>query len=438
MQNQENIGQETLSKTSAPERWGVYIHIPFCRQKCFYCDFPSFAGKDKFQEAYIEALCREIRQQGLFYRQQWGKPSTIYIGGGTPSILSEILLEQLLTTIAETLNLRSAPPLGELSPTATEGVPPQGRPEFTVECNPGTLTLSKLQILRRLGVNRISIGVQSFDDVLLHRIGRIHTGAQAVKAVQAARAAGFANVSLDLMYGLPGQSLDDLRNSMAQTFALAPDHISIYGLQLEAGTAFARMQEMGRLHLPDEDTERAMYEACREILFQRGFIQYEISNFGKIRNIRTNRTIKPFVSVSGHLRVHLRLDGKRKLYGFSVHRLVANAFIPNIQNLPQVNHIDGNPSNNNVDNLEWCTPSHNIRHAYDHDLINHESLKERGIQGTEKVSIKVNQYTKDGQFIRSYKSYQAAGRYVGVTGNAIKKCCKGEQKTAAGYKWKCA
>ena len=166
--------------------------------------------------------------------------------------------------------------------------------------------------------------------------------------------------------------------------------------------------------------------------------KYEISNFGKIRNIRTNRTIKPFVSVSGHLRVHLRLDGKRKLYGFSVHRLVANAFIPNIQNLPQVNHIDGNPSNNNVDNLEWCTPSHNIRHAYDHDLINHESLKERGIQGTEKVSIKVNQYTKDGQFIRSYKSYQAAGRYVGVTGNAIKKCCKGEQKTAAGYKWKCA
>ena len=282
MQNQENIGQETLSKTSAPERWGVYIHIPFCRQKCFYCDFPSFAGKDKFQEAYIEALCREIRQQGLFYRQQWGKPSTIYIGGGTPSILSEILLEQLLTTIAETLDLRSAPPLGELSPTATEGVPPQGRPEFTVECNPGTLTLSKLQILRRLGVNRISIGVQSFDDVLLHRIGRIHTGAQAVKAVQAARAAGFANVSLDLMYGLPGQSLDDLRNSMAQTFALAPDHISIYGLQLEAGTAFARMQEMGRLHLPDEDTVEAMYDLMTHELPAHGYARYEISNFAHL------------------------------------------------------------------------------------------------------------------------------------------------------------
>ncbi len=254
------IAKEPQTAGERPERWGVYIHIPFCRQKCFYCDFPSWAGREKYMQAYTEALCWEIQQQGSLFVQRWGQPATIYIGGGTPTALSNELLEKLLVQIEVTFGKAA---------------------EFTVEANPGTVDAAKLALLRQHGVNRLSLGVQSFDDALLRRIGRIHTGAEAVAAFQTARAAVFTNVSLDLMYGLPGQSLAALQASVEQALALAPEHISIYGLQLEENTAFARMQELGKLDLPSDDATEAMYDYMTTALPAAGYARYEISNFAR-------------------------------------------------------------------------------------------------------------------------------------------------------------
>lgn len=245
------------------KQWGVYVHIPFCRQKCFYCDFPSFAGRERYREEYVRALCQEIAVRGSFYVQRWGKPATIYIGGGTPSALPAALMQKLLLAIGAVFRLA------------------EGKTEFTVECNPGTVDAAYLSMMRTHGVNRLSFGVQSFDDGLLRGIGRIHDGQQAVQAVAMAKAAGFANISIDLMYGLPGQTLAQLKASVEQALALAPAHISIYGLQLEEGTAFARMQEMGKLALPADEAVEAMYDYMTETLPANGYARYEISNFAR-------------------------------------------------------------------------------------------------------------------------------------------------------------
>ncbi len=264
--------------------WGVYIHVPFCKQKCFYCDFPSYAGKERYEEAYVKALIQEIRTEGAKYVETWGQPATIYIGGGTPSVLPNELLEQLLFTIGEIM-LPKAPSLRGLSPQATGGVVGSTSRtdslEYTIECNPGTIDEQKLRSMERHGVNRLSFGVQTFHDALLKRIGRIHTAAQARTAIRDARAAGFQNLSLDLIYGLPGETLAMLQSDIDEALALAPDHISIYGLQLEEGTAFWKQHEMGRLDLPDDATTEAMYDLMTTALPAHGYERYEISNFAK-------------------------------------------------------------------------------------------------------------------------------------------------------------
>ena len=244
------------------QQWGLYIHIPFCRQKCFYCDFPSFAGRERYEADYTDALCRELAVQGVLYREKWGSPRTIYMGGGTPSLLPIGLLAKILQAIADVF--------GDAADR-----------EFTVECNPGTVDAAKLRALRAGGVNRLSFGVQTFDDTLLKKIGRIHTGAQAREAMALARTAGFQNVSMDLIYGLPGESLAELERDLEAMVALEPEHISIYGLQLEEGIAFAKMQEMGRLMLPDDDTVERMYDTMTAFLPAHGYARYEISNFAK-------------------------------------------------------------------------------------------------------------------------------------------------------------
>ena len=229
---------------------GVYIHVPFCKQKCFYCDFPSYAGKERYEEAYVKALIQEIRTEGAKYVSKWGNPATIYIGGGTPSVLPNDLLEPLLDELLRTFRVRQALPLGELSPQATERVVGStiqtNSIEFTVECNPGTIDESKFTLLKR------------------------H-----------ARAAGFQNLSLDLIYGLPGETLAMLQSDIDEALALAPDHISIYGLQLEEGTAFWRQHEMGKLDLPDDAATEAMYDLMTTALPAHGYERYEISNFAK-------------------------------------------------------------------------------------------------------------------------------------------------------------
>jgi len=242
-------------------QWGVYIHIPFCRQKCFYCDFPSYAGKEKLMESYTEALCQQVKMQGFSYRQKWGQPATIYIGGGTPTALKRERMQGLLAVVQDTFGA--------------------GIGEFTVECNPGTVDAAYFEVLRAGGVNRLSFGVQSFQDELLKKIGRIHNREEAGMAVYWAQQAGFSNISVDLMYGLPGQSLHDLQVSVREAHKLNIQHISIYGLQVEEGTAFARMAEQGKLNLPAEEEAEAMYDYMTSALPQLGYQRYEVSNFAQ-------------------------------------------------------------------------------------------------------------------------------------------------------------
>ena len=240
--------------------FGVYVHIPFCRRKCFYCDFPSYAGEERWMSHYREALCREIAVQGCRCLQE-GAVRTVYIGGGTPTALLADDLLAVICAVRESFHL-------------------MGAEEFTVEANPGTVDAKLLERLREAGVNRLSFGVQSFSDALLAAIGRIHTAREAEDAVCMAQKAGF-RVSLDLMYGLPGQMLSDLKDSVARAAALGIGHISVYGLAVEDGTPFARMEEAGRLHLPTDDECGDMYDYITAELPRLGYRRYEISNYAK-------------------------------------------------------------------------------------------------------------------------------------------------------------
>ena len=240
---------------------GLYIHIPFCQQKCLYCDFPSYANLAHLYQPYVAALCQEISGLGGVLS---GKViDTIFIGGGTPTLLPSELLCQLLEQIKVSL------------PLDTEV-------EFSIEANPGTVDREKLIVLQAGGVNRISFGVQTFSDPLLRAIGRIHSAAQASEAVLLAQEVGFQNINVDLMYGLPGQTPLDLRHSIEQVNQLNVTHVSAYGLKVEEDTPFAVMEEEGKLLLPEEDDDEEMYKLTTQLLPQAGFRRYEISNYGKV------------------------------------------------------------------------------------------------------------------------------------------------------------
>ena len=243
--------------------WGIYAHIPYCVKKCAYCDFVSSAvGKSAAREMedYAAALRAEILREVPPLRARWGDVTTIYIGGGTPTALPIALLTEILHTLI-----------------TAAGIPQ----ECTVEANPGTVDVNSLAQLRAAGATRLSLGVQSFDDRLLRAIGRIHTAEEARTAFRAARVAGFTNISLDLMYGLPTQTLDDLKTSVNAALALAPEHISVYGLIVEEGTPFAAAEAQGRLALPSEDAAEEMYDYLMGELPARGYARYEISNFAR-------------------------------------------------------------------------------------------------------------------------------------------------------------
>ncbi|SEH30908.1 radical SAM family heme chaperone HemW [Selenomonas sp. KH1T6] len=241
-------------------QWGVYVHIPFCKRKCNYCDFASYGGREEAREAYVDALGVETLVRGQEMVLKHGRPATLYMGGGTPTALT---LEQMGTVMALMKSVFGEPE------------------EFTVEVNPGTVDEEYLKKLREWGANRLSIGVQSFDDDIIKRLGRIHTAAQAEETIRAAREAGFENLSLDLMYGLPGQTMEILKDSVEKALELAPQHISIYGLQVEEGTPFYRDQQEEKLALPPEADTEAMYDYMTEFLPEKGWRRYEISNFAK-------------------------------------------------------------------------------------------------------------------------------------------------------------
>jgi oxygen-independent coproporphyrinogen-3 oxidase len=239
---------------------GVYVHVPFCRTKCTYCSFLSGDYDEAIAGRYLAALTREIEVVGGLD----GRPrvDTVYFGGGTPSLLPAHELVALLGSVRAAF---------EVAPSA----------EITVEMNPGTLTPEKLDAYRAAGVNRASVGVQSFDDAELRSIGRVHDAADARAAVATLRAAGFDNVSLDLIAGLPRQAPEVWRRSVESALELEPDHLSLYLLELHPGTRLTRDVEAGRVERPDDDLAAEAYYWMIDRLEAAGFVHYEISNFAR-------------------------------------------------------------------------------------------------------------------------------------------------------------
>lgn len=234
--------------------YGLYIHIPFCAQKCFYCDFASYSGKDKYVEDYLRSLGKEIRRktQGRIF-------DTVFIGGGTPSFLSSDELRTLSDVMKDV----------EMTPDY----------EFTMECNPGNITEEKARVIRDMGVNRLSIGLQSSDDHILLDIGRIHTFREFEENYHMLRGLGFNNINVDLIYGLPNENMGILRKTLDDVIALKPEHISCYSLIIEEFTPFYFKHKKNQLNLPDEETEREMNALIIEALKNNGYHRYEISNY---------------------------------------------------------------------------------------------------------------------------------------------------------------
>ncbi|HAT4070349.1 TPA: oxygen-independent coproporphyrinogen III oxidase [Clostridium perfringens] len=241
------------------DKISLYIHIPFCAQKCLYCDFPSFARKDHLRKAYIEALNKEI----ISLREKHNnlEINTIFIGGGTPSVLEADELECLLKEVAK---LNMAKDI-----------------EYSMECNPGNLTEEKLEVMKKYGVNRISMGLQAKQDNLLKGLGRIHNYKTFKENFLLAKKVGFNNINVDLMFGLPNQRLNEWEETLREIISLDPAHISAYSLIIEEGTAFYNLYENDKLKLPTEEEERKMYHLAKKILEENGFNQYEISNYAK-------------------------------------------------------------------------------------------------------------------------------------------------------------
>jgi oxygen-independent coproporphyrinogen-3 oxidase len=238
----------------------VYVHIPFCRARCSYCDFSTYAGIESLIPAYAMALCREIESAS----ERWGRlaVTTIYFGGGTPSLLPCDLLVELLCALNRWFHVLDDA-------------------EVSLEANPGTIDADELYNLRRMGVNRLSLGVQSTHAHELGLLGRIHTWPQAVETVKAARDAGFDNLNLDFIFGLPGQTLLQWNETLKAALRLQPDHLSLYGLTIEKGTLLERRCANRELPKPDEDTAAEMYSLAERTLAQAGFFHYEISNWAR-------------------------------------------------------------------------------------------------------------------------------------------------------------
>ncbi|MGL5084750.1 MAG: radical SAM family heme chaperone HemW [Clostridium sp.] len=245
-----------MKNTNELNEVSLYVHVPFCKQKCFYCDFPSYATLESLMEGYVEALCKEIEDKATGFIIK-----SIFIGGGTPSYLETHQIKKVLKTISK-LNF-------------SENM------EFSMECNPGALEEEKLVAMFEGGVNRISMGLQAVQDTLLKSIGRIHTFNQFEENFKLARKVGFDNINIDLMFGLPNQKVSEWKETLETIAKIGPNHISAYSLIIEEGTCFYKMWNNDKLILPCEDDEREMYEMTKEILKEYGYNQYEISNYCK-------------------------------------------------------------------------------------------------------------------------------------------------------------
>lgn len=243
---------------------GIYVHIPFCVKKCYYCDFISYPNKSDMQEEYVKKLIKEIEDNKELLEKN--NITTIYIGGGTPSSINPDLIKNVLNKICEVANIKNR-----------ENI------EITIEVNPGTVTKNNLQMYKNCGINRISIGLQSTNDEILKRIGRIHNYEQFLNTYNWAVDTGFNNINVDLMLGLPAQTIEDLKKSLENIVNLKPmpNHVSVYSLIIEEGTKIEKMINAGELKLPEEEDERNQYKYTKNFLELKGYKHYEISNFAK-------------------------------------------------------------------------------------------------------------------------------------------------------------
>ncbi len=256
LQPTENI--QTLLETAA-----LYLHIPFCHTRCYYCDFNTYAGLLPLREPYVRALLHEIELAGTKARPTADtrrRSRSIFFGGGTPSLLTPEQIARLLQTCFASFDV-------------------DADAEITMEANPGTLSEEQLVAIRQAGINRLSMGAQSFDAQLLQTLGRIHTPEEIAQAVQWARAAGFHSISLDLMFGLPGQSMQHWRETLERALELRPEHLSMYSLIVEEGTPFFDWAQQGKITPGEEDLCADMYEYADERLQAAGYLNYEISNW---------------------------------------------------------------------------------------------------------------------------------------------------------------
>ena len=241
---------------------GIYIHIPFCKQKCKYCDFTSFACKEDIYDEYFKCLKKEITEKSDELDNENIEIDTIYIGGGTPSIVPAEYIEDIINLIYEKYNVSKIA-------------------EITIEANPGTIDKDKLEKYIEAGINRLSIGLQSTNDKLLKMLGRIHTYCEFEEVYKTARQVGFKNINVDLMIGLPNQTMKNVQESLEEIIKKSPEHISVYSLIVEENTKMFDLIESGELELPNENLEREMYWEVKNVLQENGYCHYEISNFAK-------------------------------------------------------------------------------------------------------------------------------------------------------------
>lgn len=299
---------------------GIYLHIPFCKKKCDYCDFVSFSGKETKMEEYVEALKKEIRSQ----KREVIQIKTIYFGGGTPSILPVGKIKELLEEVRN---------IGQVEENA----------EITIEVNPGMVTKEKLREYLACGINRISIGLQTTNDVLLQQIGRIHTYETFLKTYREIKEMGFTNKNIDLMLALPNQEMQDLRKSIKEIIALNPEHISIYSLILEEGTKLFEKVEKKECILPKDEIERKMYWQVKKELEKAGYQHYEISNFAKpgYESKHNNDCWKQKEYLGFGVAAYSYFDGVRYSNTEQLEEYIKNVMIGNNEKIKQIQEVQG-------------------------------------------------------------------------------------------------
>lgn len=366
---------------------GLYVHIPFCRSKCEYCDFCSFVPNSEYLiEHYVDALI--LQMEDWSYKCRNRDVDSIYIGGGTPTYLSTKHLTRIFNAIYDNFKVSR-------------------KAEISIECNPATVDLKALKKLRRLGVNRISIGLQSANDNELQELGRIHSYEEFKETFENARRAGFDNINVDIMYGIPDQTDRSFFRTLSAVTSLSPDHISLYALKIEDNTPFAERRES--LNLPDEDTEYGMYVRAVKYLAEKGYERYEISNFAK-KGYACLHNLK-YWNCDDYLGLgasaHSYFNGERFALTRSVRDYIDGLEIIN-------NDIQVVVSSDKTDSDEAIEEYVMLGMRLEEGISISEFESRFGISFTEKYGARLDEFIADGFVVKTEDSYKftSAGMFV--------------------------